>query len=387
MLEEKPEEVLTGAQTFVVSTDQSATVSTDGVSIKVPRGAVPTNANNEAGRVAFSAEHTDSYPGTLPYGYTYVNGSSFKAEPMNFIFTTPLTITLNTLGMDPADVVVLKYNENTGEWDIMPIISSTDTTVTISTVELGYFVIAKRPASARFGGIRIPKDSFANGYYYYLTIDNGSQSKRISVSSNNSDLYMADLPLGTYTVTVSRQRRNTLDQTNAGDEYLMPFSVNVNTVLANRGSGMASCTGWTVVRLPNSNWIDGRPTAWGTVTPTYGTGTFQATLTWTNTSTSATDYDLHLSGPNNMHVYFAHKQDGGFELDRDWLRQEGNAVENIYSIRDNLAAGEYTVFVHHYSGSTGKTFNVRVILDGIVVKSTSGIVDSGNMEIYKFNIR
>ena len=131
-------------------------------------------------------------------------------------------------------------------------------------------------------------------------------------------------------------------------------------------------------------WDDGRPSEWGTETKTYGTGKFQATLTWTNPSSEFyTDYDLHLSGPNNLHVYYSNKKQGCFELDRDWIRDPGDAVENIYSINDNFPAGTYVVKVNHFSGAMGRLYNCRIIMNGKVVKSVSGATGDTN-EIYRF---
>ena len=137
--------------------------------------------------------------------------------------------------------------------------------------------------------------------------------------------------------------------------------------------------------LSSAGWNEGRPAAWGEETVTYGTGKFQATLTWINESGNTTDYDLHLTTPSGE-VYYMNKRQGSFELDRDVIDALGNAVENIYSINDSFERGTYKVRVHHYGGATGKRFNCRILVNGVVVKSVTGVQDSGYADIYTFAI-
>ena len=154
-------------------------------------------------------------------------------------------------------------------------------------------------------------------------------------------------------------------------------------------SFLSTFSGWTDIKLDNIFWNDGRSDAWGTITTTYGTGKFQATLTWVNPSEAEhTDYDLHLYGPDNLHVFFTNKKQGCFELDRDWISNPGNAVENIYSVRDNFTPGRYQVKVHHYNGVMGRRYNCRVIINGVVVKSVSGAIGTNKQfdDIYSFNV-
>ena len=86
--------------------------------------------------------------------------------------------------------------------------------------------------------------------------------------------------------------------------------------------------------------------------------------------------------------FFSHKNEGAYELDRDWISDLGNAVENIYTVSDDITPGEYQVKVHHYSGVLGKRYNCRVIMDGVLVKSVTGEI-SVNKEfddIYTFTV-
>jgi uncharacterized protein YfaP (DUF2135 family) len=78
-----------------------------------------------------------------------------------------------------------------------------------------------------------------------------------------------------------------------------------------------------------------------------------------------------------MHVYWdADKAaDGTLELDRDWMEEVGNAIENIYSLKQ-MTKGTYTIKVNLYSGSA-TTYSVRVIRSANV-KTYSGTVSTVN---------
>jgi hypothetical protein len=118
-----------------------------------------------------------------------------------------------------------------------------------------------------------------------------------------------------------------------------------------------------------------------------GTGDFQATLTWVNTESKSADLDLHLYGPNNLHVYWASSQssDGTLQLDRDWLNDTGSAVENIFSDA-NFANGDYRLTVKHFSGSLPINFSVRVLLNGASnTYQRSFVSNKQEIEIFRFN--
>ncbi|MEZ4908273.1 MAG: hypothetical protein R2771_11685 [Saprospiraceae bacterium] len=135
-------------------------------------------------------------------------------------------------------------------------------------------------------------------------------------------------------------------------------------------------------------WKEGTPDDWAPPTVTYGTGKFQATLNWTNNSSHYTDLDLHLYGPNEMHVSWENEisSDGVFQLDRDWQEEVGSATENIFSLKNELPSGKYQVKVQLYSGDP-VNFNTRVILDG-KVKTYSGNLSTTDSEqlIYEFEL-
>lgn len=380
-------------ETQVVSTSESVTFNRAGFTLTVPRGTVPKKTSGEDGKVAFSVSRANELPTPLPDGYTMVNAASIKIEPMNFVFNSPLIMNVPAQGYNVSELALLHYNEYTNSWENVPFSSiNTDGTVSVSIIELGYFILVKKPESQKTGGVHINKRFLDEEYYYYLTLiptsNMDNDIKRISFAANGKDVYMANVPLGRYEAVVSRELRTSLENDSRKIEYSTEYiSVNVENVLSSGNGDYDTFTGWTEVVLGNK-WTTGRPNIWGTPTPTYGTGKFQATLTWVNSEGDATDYDLHLFGPSEMHVYYSNKQSSSFELDRDWLHESGNAIENIYSINDNFISGTYYVKVNHYGGVTGKRYNCRVIMDGVVVASTSGAITTNKTydDIYSFVI-
>lgn len=148
------------------------------------------------------------------------------------------------------------------------------------------------------------------------------------------------------------------------------------------------------VPMPNSGWEapDIRTQCPGNANPSIpvGTGNFQATLTWVNNSNATADLDLHLYAPNGEHVYYANdiSSDGKLQLDRDWQDEQGNAVENIFTVgNNNLTNGSYRLTVVHYSGSKPISFTVRVVRNGTSSTFSRTFQTSGSdeIEILNFN--
>lgn len=392
VLEEKHD--VGGVGTYVVSTSESSVVEYGDFRLTVPYGAVPKNNSGGDGHVAFSFQQTNEMPVALPAGLEAVPGTNIKIEPMNFTFDTPLTIDVPLNGYNANKVTLYRFNDALNIWEPVPISKiNGDGTASVALIELGQIILAKNNgATSGFGGVHIASRYLQRGYYYYLTLiptnGNTNKIKRISFSANGQDLYMTNVEKGMYRVTVTRERRDALSAVSGIIEYLNVGEKNVYNSLVVGSGDFSTYMGWTEIEISNYGWTSGRPDgAWGSATTTYGTGKFQATLTWVNSNGSIVDYDLHLYGPD-FEVYYGNSHSIHFELDRDWTSPLGNAIENIYSINDSFTQGTYTVKVHHFGGVLGKRYNCRVIVDGVMVKSVSGSINTDKQydDIYTFTI-
>lgn len=383
--------VISDDQTYVVSTDQYGYFSNNGYGFHIPVGAVPNGDSGTAGSIAFSSQNVEinNLPGNPPSGVTFVPGSAIFANPINFIFATPIIIDVAMRGQSLSNTSLYHWNAYTQNWDAVSFSAiNANGTASASVIELGYFVLGT--TDNKSGGIRIKKSQFERGYYYYLSVTpvEGGNTINISYSPSGQDLYMTDLPLTTYNAQITREKRTQLQNGAVSIETSRSnFRIVIDRELVKSGNSLSSFSGWTNVNLSDIEWDNGRPEAWGDATVTYGTGFFQATLNWVNQSNQTTDYDLHLTTPSGTEIYFAHKNGNGFELDRDVISSLGTCVENIYTINDNIERGTYVVRVHHYSGATGKPYSCRVILGGRVVASYTGITNSGFQTIYTFTVQ
>lgn len=391
---ETPNTDIEDGGTMIVTSDAGGSFRNNGVTVNVPRGAVPYNASGNSGRVAFSISFNDDLPASLPSGTTLLPNGSIKIEPMNFTFNLPIDIRIPLNGSDPSEVSVYWYDASTGQWVLIPFTSiNSDGTATISVLELGYFIVVKNPGNSSdvmtTGGVHINGCYFENGYTYYLTLTpknvTGASANKIASTSNGQDLYMAGLAMGVYTVTIVRERIGGDPDSDLTTIWATLPDVEIVNGLIKGSGDYSTYRGWMEIALVEVHWVSGRPNNWGDATATYGTGKFQATLTWVNVNGDATDYDLHLSTPSGE-VYWRDKRKGAFELDYDWLLSPGNAIENIYSVHDSFDPGTYTVRVHHFGGAPGKRLNCRIIVNGTVVKSVTGALDSGYADIYTFTI-
>lgn len=140
-----------------------------------------------------------------------------------------------------------------------------------------------------------------------------------------------------------------------------------------------------IVLEPGGTWEQSAACPKPAPTIPVGTGELQATLSWVNTSTRATDLDLHLYGPGGLHIYYANKgPQNNLRLDRDWLRTLGNATENIYSVGSPIPRGDYRLTVRLFSGAP-TTYSVRFLFRGSV-RSYTNSISSGEQEILRFTV-
>lgn len=405
--------------TKTLTSDQEGSLSNNGFIVNIPVGAVPRLQNGNAGTVVFSINTSSTIEqgvAQLPAGYTRIS-DFVKVGPEQFIFNMTIRIYLPAGSeSSPAGLVVMGYYPETNEWKIVPTNIGTNPSnnshyLYIDVLKLGYFVLLKSttadnpPMVPADGGIQwcnndgqtfiiltvasatldpVYPPGWASTYMAGL-VGGTFISPNWPASPFPSDYCRGILPLGTYSFWVSTRHWMSDDiQT-----YSIPVPVTItNSLNWPLGWIYTIGDGWTIMgcQLPaGGTWVPGRPTNWPPPTQPFGTGTVQATLTWVNTQGSTTDLDLHLYGPNSIHVYFGAPTSTNFALDRDWTSALGNAIENIYSTTTTVPAGDYRIDVNHFSG-VSKSFNCRVIVNGSVT-NYSGTLSTGTVTARTFTIQ
>lgn len=378
--------------------------TTAGHQVTVIPGAVPANSTGGTGTVSFSIETNVTPPTLLPATAT-LRSDYIKVGPDGFNFRWPIKVKIPYNNADAADVKILYLDLSLNKWRIIPAneIDATAKTISVDVLTLGYFCAAtitsgfsKPTADDSDGGFEFATSD--NTYYYTLTVGSVTSWKypsqaawytNIVGSSGSTGSYPAGgpkppthihLPQATYQIWVTRTTPGTLSTLPKVEYYTQPVSGTINQPVTYSGP-LSTGQGWTSLGFPSGgSWVEGRPANWLQPTVTYGTGEFQATLTWVNATGADTDIDLHMYGPNNVHVYYNYKTsaDGSLQLDRDWQREYGSAVENIYSI-STMPAGTYSVYVNLYVGDT-HDYSVRIIRAGSVHTYTGSVstANSGN---------
>ena len=393
----------TGATKSFTSAENGS-LDYEGFSLVIKTETVPRLQSNASGTVAFSintSSSIDSGIAGLPAGYSIIS-KYLKAGPEAFYFNLPVQIYLPASGeSSPQNLIVFKYSPNNQEWKIVTT-SAIDTAgkrIGIDILELGYFVLAKKlnadntMSDFRQGGCVFDYQELWTNFI--LTVNTAALEKpeQLALFANgfiggtySGPVFLgcpegktkAIVPQGTISFWVSK----TLCQGSDPQiyTYSLPASVTVSDPLNFNGWSTYDAVTYVPFTLPaGGTWILGRPSggsgSWPPPTIPFGSGTFQATLTWYNSSGQITDLDLHLYGPDNLHIFYQNRTSANFELDRDWTSQTGNAIENIYSTTTSIPSGNYEVKVHNYSG-VQKSFNVRVILNG-ASSNFSGTVSQG----------
>ena len=385
-----------------VTSTSSGTISTaSGYKINIIPGTVPQNSTGSNGTVTFSVETKVTPTKDLPTTVTRVS-DFIKVGPDGFSFRWPVKVTVPYTGSDPQAIKLLYYDALLDKWRIIPAneIDASAKTISADVINLGYFCagtisssFSKPTADDSDGGFEFQGDP---SYYYTLTVASVSNWKypaqaawypNVVGASGSTGSYPAGGPLpkthihlaqATYQIWITRTKPGTLSTLPVIETYTVPASGTISQPVTYSGP-LSTGDGWTTLSMPGGgSWVAGSPTNWPLPTVTYGTGEFQATLTWVTQSGKSSDIDLHLYGPSSIHVYWSNKtsSDGSLQLDRDWLQSPyGNAVENIYSLK-KMTAGQYTIKVNLYSGSANN-FNLRIIQNGSV-KTYTGTLTSTN---------
>lgn len=401
----------TGAtQTFTSSGE--GTFTYDGFSMIIQKETVPRQAGGGEGTVVFSMNTSSSTPSglpNLPSEYTAIS-KFLNAGPESFIFNNTVRLVFDGSSQSsPTGVKVLSYYPETNDWRIVPsyVLDGQNKKIGADVLKLGWFVMVSTPnpdnSATASGGfqfcshngldfiiVTIKSATFAepglvSASYAAGLVGATFVSPNIPGSVFPSDYCRGILPLGTYEVWVSTRNFASQEIYTYSVPYTFTISSPLNWPL---GWIYSAADGWTIFgcQAPaGGTWVLGRPQNWPTPTVPYGSGVMQATLTWHNSNTSSADLDLHLYGPNGIHVYYSTPTTADFKLDRDWQSALGNATENIYSLNSTMPSGAYTVRVKHYLGAS-MNFSTRFVLNG-AASNYSGTISSGQeITVKSFNI-
>jgi hypothetical protein len=412
----------------IASDEAGGVLTLDGSSLIIPPNAIPNLANGNAATVSFTIEKGGTLPKALPSNMKLV-GETTNFGPEGFIFQDPLWV-LFTLpdGTAPDQVCVVGFNTERNEYGVFPITyyDEDKAEVGAAVYELGYYMLAnvsdinRTRAPFGAGGFRLRTNN--NNGWYPATANQGSwfsadcYNKLIitdftptypeemslwtpfNPNATNGRRYWEVMtppkvtgwgpnhnagltfmgPQGTYTAQLIVSHKNNQLALPECRQYSLPLTFNINDVVT--CSSATLCSGWSQgPALPSGGSYATiecglyKPLA----TIPVCTGDFQTTLTWFNGNNSYgdTDLDLHLYGPDNLHVYWSNKTPGigGITLDRDMIDETGWVQENIcapslsgmpkgnYSIKVNLFDGEDKDFqVRMIRGSQSQSFNGRV---------------------------
>ena len=373
--------------------------------------------------------------------------SVIKFGPEGFTFATPLEMSIPVPSdVDPSQLRLLRYAPDTGAWVQYPL-GIQDNAVNFAGYDLDYAVVVAPTESTaslsqmqrwRAGGFRWNRTSCPAPFEHLECAYNfsiiSSTTTNPSDAVFNSNCSQAGGPLrcivmrtGSAASTLSPRCYSRVDHDDSDPDFYSSSSTYCIFPLP-QGShqlcveaweaprtipGPSSLRRWTYsqpaqvtldrpitrtipsydspwqgtrpVVLTGGTWQEGAACPRPALTPPVGTGELQATLTWLNTAARATDLDLHLYGPDGLHIYYGNPgPQSNLRLDRDWLREPGNAAENIFSVGSPLPRGSYRLTVHLYSGAP-TNYSVRFLYRGSV-RSFTNSINSGEQEILRFTI-
>lgn len=417
----------------ISSDDGNTSFALEGARMIVPSNSIPNLVNGDPATVSFTIEVGSELPKPLPSGMELIEESAHFG-PEGFIFQEPIWLTFKLpSGIALDQVSVVGYQSETEEYGIIPIsyFDEENKEVGVAVYELGHYFLlnvngTNRPKSVGLsGGFRL-NASHGNGWYPTLPSNSGltqwasddTYFKLIItdfVPKNPADLaWWAEydpnsnggtkywefstppkttgwkpnhtlgitgyLPQGSYTAQLIASHKYLQSDFPECKQYSIPLTFNINTSL--QCQQVWGCEGWSdgPVLPPNGTWEPVSCTQYKPLaTIPVCTGEFQATLTWNNGDFGDTDLDLHLNGPDGLHVYHANKNPGvgNIILDRDVISDAGPVQENICApTLSGMPPGEYKVYVDHYDGAP-KSYQVR-ILRGPISQSFSGTISSGD---------
>jgi len=393
---------------MTVTSLTSGTLESDGFRMEVHTGDVPKLSNGDPGSVTFSMNSSSSPENgipSVPSGYSVI-GKYLKAGPEAFNFAGPIRVFFPAESQStPQDLTVMQYSPELQQWKIIPnsAIDTAGKKIGVDVLKLGYYVLTKKTSAFdsdfRAGGcvLDIPMEPFTK---YILTCSSVSPEKPEILNLYDGGLVgktfvgpiflgcqqgltKAIVPQGSISFFVSKI--SCVDANPQIFTYTIPATVTIAEPLNFIGWSTYDAVTYVPFTIPaGGTWAAGRPSNWPPPTQPFGTGIVQATLTWNNGSSNAADLDLHLYGPNNLHISWQNTSSANFRLDRDWQSTPGDAIENIFSTTTTVPSGDYRVNVAFFSGFA-KSFNCRVIVNGNVTNFSSNL-GGGSVDVRTFNI-
>ncbi|MCB0661751.1 MAG: hypothetical protein KDC24_03340 [Saprospiraceae bacterium] len=422
----------------LTSDSEGGVISLGDFDLVVSPNSIPTLADGSTATVTFSVEKNGAMPKTLP-GEIDKKGDLVHFGPEGFIFQEPLFVMLPLPPGETAESVsIITYDNETESYKVYPTTYFDPETNIIGTgvYNLGYFFLGNIEdvtedlnSNKGQGGFHLyqlgqtwyPIDGvtwhlsshlgpwYAVDNYHKLFLTNFEFAydeqrswyvdmhrwvvqtpPNVTGWKPNHNIGIKFIgPQGTYTWGLRISHKYFQLDLPECQDYSIPWVITVDKPVTCTFSG---CTNYsTITNLPsNGTWTPvscfsgyNRPEA----TVPVCTGDFQATLTWYNGTGGDTDLDLHLYGPDNMHVYYSSKiGPNGILLDRDIISTPGYVQENICAPNMNdMPRGEYRIEVDHYSGIE-KDFQVRVVRGNYSNSYSSTLSSDGAFIVETFTL-
>jgi hypothetical protein len=415
------------------SNDNGGVIALDESSMIVPPNSIPDLSNGNEAIVSFTIESGADLPKTLPTGMDAV-GPITHFGPEGFVFKKAIWLQFELpedLAVDQVSIV--GYLPDTREYGIIPMTyyDEDDRVIGATVYELGYYFLVNVEGLNRArngqasGGFKL-KNFHGNGWYpnvveltpwaasdiyYKIIITNFVPDNPADFASwapynpatnggrrywefmtvpnvtgwgpdHNRGLTAMGLPQGTYTAQILASHKYFQLDLPECKVYSVATTFTIKNSLTCTYFG---CEGYdNGPTLPaDGSWMPTDCYAYNpNVTIPVCTGEFQATLTWFNGDNGDTDLDLHLYGPDGLHIYYGNQNPGigGIMLDRDVINQAGPVQENICApLLSDMPRGDYEIRVDHFGGDT-KNFQVRV-LNGSHSTSYQGDAMDGDDEV------
>ncbi len=408
--------------------DQEGVVTTsNGASVQIPAGSVPTMENGEIGTMNFNiAEITWSSP-RLPEEFFPI-GSVYELGPEGFTFNSPITISLPIPDdIDIDSVLGLTFFDTVSEtWKLIPgTVNSEERLVSVMsshfsmwsifgstsgsswrdqnggwievknthTYETGSFPGPDgtgKPFSMTYGvcidAYNLEDPSLDNSWYkpneWQMTVSDYRNSYYSSSSQTNEHKWW--VPSGSYRLFEVFH----LSEVNNFFGYL-PASGSYYREIGNYAVEAGRTVDFTNgnIDFNSPEFISGRPPCYGRQDTSVGTGDVQITLTWQVN----VDLDLYVIEPSGTEIYYGNTvSETSGQLDRDNMCSELviGRPENIFWPQGLAPSGIYLVKVDYFGACESDiavNYTVRVVIEGRT-ETFTGTISEGIQDVTLFEI-